>query len=61
MYYGTIGLGMILFWALFIWLIIWLVKQNEVTKENPLDIIKRRYAEGKITKKQYEDMKKDII
>jgi len=66
MYYGTIGLfggmGMVLFWILFIWVIIWLIKQNNPQKEkSAMDILKRRYAEGEITKKQYNEMKREII
>jgi len=72
MYYGF-GLGfggismvlfMILFWGAIIWLIVWLLKQNRYTtkseSKNPIDIIKERYATGEITKKEYEQMKKDI-
>lgn len=65
MYYGHMGyfggFGMILFWGAFIWLIIWLLKQNKSTSENPIEILKKRYAKGEITKKQYVEMKKDII
>jgi putative membrane protein len=28
--------------------------------ENPLDILKRRYAKGEVTREEYERMKKDI-
>jgi putative membrane protein len=28
--------------------------------ESPLDILRRRYASGEITKKQFEDMKRDL-
>ncbi len=30
------------------------------SKEDPLEILKRRYAQGEINKRQYEQMKKDI-
>jgi len=72
MYYGF-GLGfggismvlfMILFWGAIIWLIVWLLKQNRCATKNegrnPIDILKERYATGDITKKEYEQMKKDI-
>jgi len=32
----------------------------EVSKETPLEILKRRYARGEITKEQFEEMKKDL-
>jgi len=28
--------------------------------ETPLDVIKKRYAKGKITKDQFDEMKKDL-
>ncbi|MBC7189697.1 SHOCT domain-containing protein [Candidatus Aerophobetes bacterium] len=29
--------------------------------ETPLEILKRRYAEGKITREEFEQMKKDLL
>jgi putative membrane protein len=29
-------------------------------KESPLDILKRRYARGEITKAEYDNMKRDL-
>jgi putative membrane protein len=30
------------------------------SSESPMEILKRRYAQGEITKEQYEDMKREI-
>lgn len=32
----------------------------EVPRETPLEIVKRRYAKGEITKEEYEEMKKEL-
>lgn len=32
----------------------------EVPKETPLEIVKRRYAKGELTKEEYEEMKKEL-
>ncbi len=61
-----------LFWIVLIVLIVWVVTQftnkqqsNNFTgidkKESPLDILKKRYAKGEITKEQFEEMKKDLL
>lgn len=64
------GFGMIIFWVVLIVAIIFLVKylipkSNERTersehKETPLDILKRRYANGEIDKAEYEEKSKDL-
>lgn len=66
-YYGGMGyfgwFGMVLFWGLLIWLVVWLINQNKnkpSEREKPLEIISERYAKGEITKKQYESMKKEL-
>jgi len=42
-----------------------LIKNNSQTKseqstETPMETLKKRYANGEITKQQFEEMKKDI-
>ncbi len=64
------GLGWIfpiLFWVLIIWLVITLVRsRGDVTggsqhkNDDALDILRKRYASGEITKEQFEQMKKDL-
>jgi putative membrane protein len=49
-------------------LIVYLVVRNETKKrdldtretDTPLEIAKRRYARGEITKKEFEQLKKDL-
>ncbi|MBI2135477.1 SHOCT domain-containing protein [Candidatus Woesearchaeota archaeon] len=61
---GIMGFGflfMLLFWGLIIWIAVTFINGFSTSKdENSLDIIKKRYAKGEITKKQYEQMKKEI-
>jgi putative membrane protein len=59
---------MILFWIIAIVIIVWLVKEKKFFNlvkdndtKNPLEIIKERYAKGEINKKQYEQMKKELM
>jgi putative membrane protein len=62
------GIGMLVFWALVIGGIVWLVRSSSrgsagpsaPPNEAPLDILKRRYAKGEITKEQFEQMKRDL-
>ncbi|MBW2971139.1 SHOCT domain-containing protein [Candidatus Woesearchaeota archaeon] len=65
MYWAGFGLfgwfGMMLFWALFIWFIVWLIRQNQDSSEvSAISILKQRYARGEITKKQYNQIKSDL-
>ncbi len=63
---GAIGsIFMILFLAVIILAIIWLYKQvrgpsTGAGKESALDIAKKRYAMGEITKEELEEIKKEI-
>ncbi len=68
--YGMMGFGMgfgflfmLLFWGAIIWLIVTLVQTNQSNKNNneeSVEILKRRYAKGEMTKKQFEELKKDL-
>jgi putative membrane protein len=66
---GSFGMGfgiiiMVLFWGAIIWLVISLInagtRKSEETPESALDILKKRYARGEVTKEQYIEMEKDL-
>ena len=69
MHYGF-GYGGMFMWIIFliaIGLLIYFIVQTKKTKgqmptqnESHLDILKKRYAKGEITKEEYERMKKDL-
>jgi putative membrane protein len=68
MHYGF-GYGGMFMWIIFlivIGLLIYFIVQGQKTKgqtptnESPLDILKKRYAKGEITKEEYERVKKDL-
>lgn len=41
-------------------LIVWWMLKTQATKEEPIDILKRRLAQGEITKQEFERLKKEI-
>jgi putative membrane protein len=66
--WGFMGFGWIL-WVIIFVVIIWVaikianVNQNrkfDSPQESPLDILKKRYARGEISKEQHEQIKKDL-
>src|SRR3989338_7206129 len=65
--YGMMGFGflfMILFWGAVIWLVYSLIKAAQTNAqgkgEGATAILQRRYAKGEISKKQYEEMWKEL-
>lgn len=61
------GGWMMIFWALLlIVLIVILIKavlnsRSQNTGETPMDILKRRYANGEIDKEEFEEKKKELL
>lgn len=58
----SMGLGftlMLVFWLAVIWLVFELFGK-ESGSTSPLEIIKNRYARGEISKKQFDQMKKEL-
>ena len=59
------GVWMVIFWGGLIALIIWGItklsrRNGSLPKHDPLDIVKERYAKGEISKKEFEQLKKDL-
>ncbi|MBN2544178.1 MAG: SHOCT domain-containing protein [Spirochaetes bacterium] len=66
--FGLGGIFMFIFWFLLFGLLIFavylIINKSKVvsgSKENALDILKKRYAAGEIGKEEYEEKKKEII
>lgn len=70
---GWLGFGlgwifMIVFWALIIWLIVFVVRKlsghdsftRHEHKENAMELLKKRYAKGEIDKQEFEEKKKTL-
>lgn len=63
---GVGFLGMALFWAVLVGGLLfvgrWLWGRGPVSQtDSTLDILKKRYARGEITKQEFEDMKRDVL
>jgi putative membrane protein len=52
-----------IFWGAIIYLFFWAVGRlgsERRSEDTPLEILKRRYARGEISKEQYEEMRRDL-
>lgn len=62
--FGFGWLFMIVFWGLVILGIVFIIKMiagGPKKEETALDILKKRYAKGEITKDEYDSMKDDLL
>ena len=65
LFFGT-GWMMIFWWLLIIALVVIVARAlftgtKRSEKETPLEILKRRYANGEIDKEEFEERKKDLL
>jgi putative membrane protein len=58
---------MVILWGVIIWLIVWGIGQvsrgsggGRRSEDHPLEIAKRRYASGEITREQFEQLRRDL-
>jgi putative membrane protein len=56
---------MVVFWGVLIALIVWGIRKltdrgDSIRKQDPLNVVKERYARGEITKEEFEQQKKDL-
>ncbi len=63
--YGYGGLFMFIILLVLVGIVVYFIVNSKKLKqdydeENALDMLKKRYAKGEISKKEYESMKKDI-
>ena len=63
---GFGGLGMIIFWivilAAIVYFIRYLVNQDKPRRDSssPMEILKKRYASGEISQKEYEHLRHEL-
>ena len=62
---GAMVLWMLLFWAVVIGGLLWLIsvlrpREGPIRPEDPLETLRRRYASGEITREQFEEMRRDL-
>jgi len=57
------GFLWVMFWGTVIYLVVSLVRRSQTDsreREDPIDVAKRRYASGQITREQYEQFRRDL-
>ena len=59
------GLWMVIFWGGLIALIVWGIaklsrRDSTTTRHDSLDIARERYAKGEISRKEFEQLRKDL-
>ena len=60
------GFSMVILWGGLIALVVWGIsrlsrRNGSSSKRDPLDIAKERYAKGEISKKEFEQLNKDLF
>ncbi len=69
--YGAMGYGMVIFGLIF-WILIligfvllikylWEHSGAKVEQESAIELLKKRYARGEISKEEFEEKKKDLL
>ncbi len=55
----------VIFLGLIIWAVIYFTRQSNApwrsNEESPIEILKRRYARGEISKEEFDERKKNLI
>ncbi len=59
------GVWMVIFWAAIIWFVVWGISQvsgggRSRDEESPLDVARRRYARGELTREEFEQLRRDL-
>lgn len=60
MWMGGSWIFMLIFWALVIWLVVYLVSKKSPSNNDSLEILKSRLAKGEINKKEFYELKKEL-
>ncbi len=50
----------ILLFVIFLGIIYWVMKSGKINNDTPQDILKKRLAKGEISKKEYNDLLKEL-